>query len=74
VLVDATQQTDQRTSQMVYLFFAEALRVHAKISLDFRRSELGQARSLASPEFENLNFLFCSFWINFTIKYLAVLN
>jgi len=25
VLVDATQQTDQRTSQMVYLFFAEAL-------------------------------------------------
>jgi len=22
VLVDATQQTDQRTSQMVYLFFA----------------------------------------------------
>ena len=27
VLVDATQQTDQRTSQMVYLFFAEALRL-----------------------------------------------
>ena len=26
VLVDATQQTDQRTSQMVYLFFAEALK------------------------------------------------
>ena len=26
VLVDATQQTGQRTSQMVYLFFAEALR------------------------------------------------
>jgi len=25
VLVDATRQTDQRTSQMVYLFFAEAL-------------------------------------------------
>jgi len=25
VLVDATQQTDQRTSQMGYLFFAEAL-------------------------------------------------
>ena len=25
VLVDATQQTEQRTSQMVYLFFAEAL-------------------------------------------------
>jgi len=24
--VDATQQTDQRTSQMVYLFFAEALK------------------------------------------------
>jgi len=26
VLMDATQQTDQRTSQMVYLFFAEALK------------------------------------------------
>jgi len=26
VLVDATQQTDQRTSQMVYLFFAETLK------------------------------------------------
>ena len=25
VLVDATQQTDQRTSRMVHLFFAEAL-------------------------------------------------
>ena len=29
VLVDATQQTDQRTSQMVYLFFAEALTLRA---------------------------------------------
>ena len=28
VLVDATQQTGQRTSQMVYLFFAEALKPH----------------------------------------------
>ena len=27
VLVDATLQTDQRTSQMVYLFFAEAPKV-----------------------------------------------
>ena len=27
VLVDTTQQTEQRTSQMVYLFFAEALDV-----------------------------------------------
>jgi len=30
VLVDATQQTDQRTSQMVYLFFAEALKTGEK--------------------------------------------
>ena len=30
VLVDATQQTDQRTSWMVYLFFAEALSSRTK--------------------------------------------
>ena len=30
VLVDTTQQTDQRTSQMVYLFFAEALKMRCQ--------------------------------------------
>ena len=40
VLVDATQQTDQRTSQMVYLFFAEAL-TSCRISIPPQRRSVG---------------------------------
>ena len=44
VLVDATQQTDQRTSRMVYLFFAEALNLSAKNVNLFLREPLGLAQ------------------------------